>query len=245
MRSTVLSQAVVLFRKQKPTELIPPELGGLRVKPSARARRMGLRVEAKTGDVVFTWPLRARLSAEKALRFIEENRGWIERQKKQAVAPQLFAPGTVLSIAGESIVIEQGQGRGLTRLEDGRLIAHGKPEHLSRRIRDFLRAHAAEVLTALADAKAQHIGLAPSAVRILDPKSRWGSCAPDGKIMFSWRLLLAPYEVMDYVVAHEVAHRVHLNHSRRFWKLCAELTTDAGTSRRWLRQNGRQLMAYR
>lgn len=206
---------------------------------------MGLRVEARSGEIVFTWPLRSRhITQEKALRFIEENRGWIAKQAAQAAPPVLFAPGTVLKVAGVPCVIQQGEGRGLTRIENSSLIVHGRPEHLPRRVRDYLKATAQETLTRLTHEKSRALGLKPVPVRILDPKTRWGSCGPDGRIMYSWRLLLAPYEVMDYVVAHEVAHRVHLNHSRKFWRLCLELAPQSVTARRWLRQNGRQLLSY-
>lgn len=206
---------------------------------------MGLRVEAKSGEVVFTWPLAARkFDAGKALRFIEENKSWIEKHRREAVPRKSFAAGDALCIAGRDCVIEHAPGRGLTRLDGGRLLVHGGAAHLPRRVKDFLKKHAAETLKSLSGEKARALGLHPSPVRILDPGTRWGSCAPDGRLMFSWRLLLAPYDVMDYVVAHEVAHRVHLDHSRRFWRLCAELTVNAGESRRWLRRHGRELMRW-
>ena len=111
-------------------------------------------------------------------------------------------------------------------------------------MRDFLKAEALDRLTALTDQKAAALKLPLKSIRILDPKTRWGSCGPDGRIMYSWRILFAPVEVMDYLVAHEVAHRVHLNHSRRFWAVCASLTENAGQSRRWLRKQGRNLLRY-
>lgn len=236
----------MLFRlKPRPTKAdIPLDIGGVRVRPSARARRFSLRVDARAGDVVFTWPLKSRVSLEKALRFVETHRGWIEDQRRKSADAVPFAPGVTLHVAGAPCVIEHAHGRGLTRLEEGRLVVHGRPEHLPRRVRDFLKAEAARVLKDLSDQKAAILRLLPVSIRILDPKTRWGSCGPDGKLMYSWRLLLAPPEVMDYVAAHEVAHRVHMNHSRKFWTLCASLTADAAASRRWLRQNGRRLLAY-
>jgi len=240
----------MLFRRKKPTDsltapkgTIPLDLGGLPVRPSPRARRMGLRVEARTGDVVFTWPLKGRISVERALKFIEENRGWIERQQSRKTPAQPFAPGTVLTVAGVPVTIHPAGGRGLTRIEGNVLLVHGQPEHVSRRVKDFLKKEALATLQRLTDEKSVSLKLKPLAIRILDPRSRWGSCGPDGRIMYSWRLILAPVQVMDYVVAHEVAHRIHLNHSRRFWALCASLTADASGSRHWLRQQGRLLMA--
>jgi predicted metal-dependent hydrolase len=236
----------MLFRlKQRLTKPpIPPDVGGVRVKPSSRARRFSLRVDAKAGDVVFMWPLKSRVSLERALRFVETHRGWIEDQRRKAGEAIPFAPGVTLHVGGIPCVIEHAGGRGLTRLEEGKLVVHGRPEHMPRRVRDFLKGEAARILKEMSDKKAATLGLPPVSIRILDPKTRWGSCGPDGRLMYSWRLLLAPPEVMDYVVAHEVAHRVHLNHSRRFWALCASLTSDAVSSRRWLRQNGCRLLAY-
>lgn len=235
-----------ILRRRRVKKTIPATLAGLRVIPSARAKRMNLRVEEKTGDVVFTWPTRARgLTREKALRFITENREWIAQRKAEAVPQKDFAPGDIITVAGEHYTIVRARGRGLTRFEGHRLIVHGEAEHVSRRVRDFLKAHAAVILTRLANRKARMLDLPPSPIRILDPKTRWGSCDADGRIMFSWRLIFAPVEVMDYIVAHEVAHRIHLNHSRRFWKLCAELTPDSVGARDWLRVNGRQLMRWK
>jgi predicted metal-dependent hydrolase len=236
----------MLFRlKQRLTKPpVPLDIGGVRVKPSSRARRFSLRADAKAGDVVFIWPLKSRVSLERALRFVETHRDWIEDQRRKAAEATPFAPGATLHVGGIPCVIERATGRGLTRMEEGKLVVYGQPEHLPRRVRDFLKNEAARVLKELSDKKAATLGLPSISIRILDPKTRWGSCGPDGRLMYSWRLLLAPPEVMDYVVAHEVAHRIHLNHSRKFWALCASLTTDAAASRRWLRQNGSRLLAY-
>jgi predicted metal-dependent hydrolase len=231
--------------KSRPAKpVIPLDVGGVRVKPSTRARRMSLRVDAKAGDVVFTWPVKSRLSLDRALSFVEQHRPWIEEQRRRAAGFTRIAPGVAITVAGQQYVIEHIPGRGVTRFEEGRLLVHGAPEHLPRRVKDFLKSEAYRVLKDLSDKKAAEVALPPISVRILDPKTRWGSCGPDGKLMYSWRILLAPPEVMDYLVAHEVAHRVHHNHSRRFWALCARLTTDAGASRRWLRKHGSRLHAY-
>ena len=230
--------------KSYPQQTIPLDVGGVRVKPSSRARRISLRVDAKDGDVVFCWPLKSRVSLEKALSFVERHRPWIDDQRRNATVNIPFAPGTVLPIAGKDYAIAHIPGRGLTRLEGDRLIVHGGTEHLPRRVRDFLKNEAYRRFKDLSDQKAAALKLPPVSIRILDPKTRWGSCGPDGRLMYSWRVLLAPVDVMDYLVAHEVAHRVHLNHSRRFWALCASLTDNAAQSRRWLRKQGRTLLRY-
>lgn len=230
--------------KPQAAGLIPLEIGGLRVRPSTRARRMGLRVDARLGEVVFTWPVKSRITAEKALRFIEQNRGWIEKHRKAAAPAQVFAAGLQLAIAGRNVTITPVAGRGVTRLEGDALLVHGAPEHLARRVKDFLKTEAARYLQRLTDDKSAALGLKPVAIRIADPRSRWGSCTPDGRIMYSWRLILAPPGVMDYVAAHEVAHRIHLNHGRKFWALCDDLAADMSGSRHWLKTEGRQLMGF-
>lgn len=208
---------------------------------------MALRVESRTGEIVLTWPLGNKrfggASEKSALRFIDENKLWIERQRKNVARPEPFLTGGSVSILGADYTIEHRAGRGLTRIEGTRVIVHGAAEHLPRRLRDFLRKTAEEALSARTREKCLSLGLKASPVRVIDPKTRWGSCAPDGRIMFSWRLVMAPERVLDYVVAHEVAHRVHMNHSRKFWALCLALCEDGAASRRWLKLHGARLMA--
>ncbi len=227
-----------MFFKSK---TIPPaEIAGIRVRPSMRARRMSLRVEARSGEVVLVFPKRG--SEKSALRFIAQNRDWIEKQLLKKPAAQKIVPGASLSLLGRAYSVEHKPGRGVTRIEGGRIIVHGDPAHMQRRLRDFLKKEAARVLTALTFEKTAALGLKMTSIRVIDPRTRWGSCGADGRLMFSWRLILAPEAVMDYVVAHEVAHRIHMNHSKKFWALCATLTPDAAHSRRWLKTHGPRLM---
>jgi predicted metal-dependent hydrolase len=229
--------------RQKPDfSAVPAEIGGIRVRPSARARRMALRVESATGEVVLTWPARG-MSEKKAKNFIEEHRNWIETQQHRSAKIPRFAPEGNIRIGGSDYILTQGARRGLTRIEGDRIVVCGDPAHFRRRLKDFLKAEALKILTEASAAKSLDIGLAPPPVRVIDPKTRWGSCAPDGRLMFSWRLLLAPPAVLDYVVAHEVAHRIHMNHSRRFWSLCLSLCEDGAESRRWLKKHGTALMS--
>lgn len=232
-----------MFRA-KPKPEVPDEIGGLRVRLSARTRRLGLRVDAKTGEVFLVWPARGS-SREHALRFVNKYRGWIEAQESRRVPLRDFCDGESLSIMGKTRTIIHREGRGLTRIEGEAIIVHGARAHLHRRVRDFLKKHAAEVFAARVRQKNEILGLQATEIRVIDPKTRWGSCSPDGRLMFSWRVILAPEEVLDYLVAHEVAHRVHLNHSRKFWALCFSLCGNGASSRRWLKQNGQQLMRYR
>ncbi len=230
------------LRKAKKPLTVPEDIGGVRVRANARARRFSLRVDQKLGDVVLTWPRGG--SESHALRFIAENRAWIASRRSAIVQPRNFAEGDVVPVYGRDVTIVRRDGRGVTRLEGNTLIVYGRPEYLARRVKDFLKNTAQDVLEDIAARKQDKLGLKPKTIAIRDPKARWGSCGPDGRMMFSWRLILAPPYVLDYVVAHEVAHRVHLNHSRKFWALCAELAEDATAGKKWLSKNGNAVMAY-
>jgi predicted metal-dependent hydrolase len=111
-------------------------------------------------------------------------------------------------------------------------------------VTDFLRHEARRELSARAGEKAQRIARRPGRISIRDTQSRWGSCSSDGDISFSWRLILAPEPVLDYVVAHEVSHLVHLDHGPRFWALVEKLAAEVAGPRRWLRRNGGALLRY-
>jgi len=132
--------------------------------------------------------------------------------------------------------------RGGAFLLDQELHVTGAPEFLSRRVRDFLRREALRRLSALVMAKAGLIAIVPKRVTVKDTTSRWGSCAPDKSLALSWRLLMAPAFVQDYVVAHEVAHLRHMNHGPKFWALVDELTPHTKTAIPWLRAEGARLL---
>lgn len=221
----------------------PADIHGVRVVPNNRARRLALRVDAKLGDVVLTWPKRTSLRA--AEKFVRENMDWVLRHRAKITPLRSFSDGVRVVLAGIEYTIVHLPGRGVTRMEEDKIIVHGDAAHLHRRVRDFIKAESLRQLTARSAEKAARLGLNPTSVRVLDPKSRWGSCGPDGKLMYSWRIIFAPPEVMDYLVAHEVAHRVHMNHGPAFWRLCASLTTDAKSARRWLQDHGKSLMVWK
>lgn len=115
---------------------------------------------------------------------------------------------------------------------------------IEMRLRRFLKALVREGLEKTALDKVALTGRAIKAVTVRETRSRWGSCSPDGALSFSWRLVFAPPEAFDYVVAHEVAHLVHMNHGPDFWRLCTELSTDFSTGRRWMRAHGHTLLRY-
>ncbi len=213
----------------------------VRWKPSARARRVSLRVCPAAGEVVLTMPPRAGRRAGLAL--LREHEGWV-RARLDALAPKrAFAPGAEVMLEGEAHVIHHDPAaRGGAFLDGRSIVVAGGRDFLGRRVTDFLRAEARRRVLALVGAHAARLGVAPRAVRVKDTRSRWGSCAPDGTLGFSWRLVMAPRWVMDYVAAHEVAHLRELNHSPRFWTLVDALTPHHAAAVAWLRAEGPALL---
>ena len=127
---------------------------------------------------------------------------------------------------------------------DAEIRVRGAPEHFARRVRDHLAHLAARELACRARAYAERIDRKIARITVRDTKSRWGSCSGTGCLSFSWRLVLAPATVVDYVVAHEVAHLAEMNHGPRFWRLVRTLTPDCATPRAWLKRHRSRLFSY-
>lgn len=217
----------------------------LAVRRSRRARRLYLRVDpAAPAEFPVELVLPRGVALAEGLRFARDMAGWVGRRLKALPATVPFAEGTSLEVGGEVLVIRHVGGRGPTRREGGSLLVAGEGEHVARRVRDWLKAQARAILAERSREAAARIGRQVTGVRLSDPRSRWGSCSSDGRLAYSWRLILAPAFVLDYVVAHEVAHLVHPNHGPRFWKLTGELCGDTEAPRAWLNRNGARLLRY-
>ncbi len=208
---------------------------------SARARRVSLRIDPRAGSVVVTMPMRTGQAA--GLTLLREHAGWVA-DRLAALPPRLVIEnGALVPIHGIPTPIRHCPHlRGGAWLEGGELLVTGGIEHLPRRVRDFLRAEAARALTRLAFDKAAAGDLRMPRITIKDTRSRWGSCAADGCVMFSWRLVMAPAFVQDYVAAHEVAHLRHMNHGPRFWALVGTLTAHQDAAMAWLKETGPSLL---
>ncbi|MGH7121116.1 MAG: M48 family metallopeptidase [Acetobacteraceae bacterium] len=208
---------------------------------SKRARRVSLRIEPKAGTVVVTLPPRAGRKAGLAL--LAEHAGWVAASIAALPGAIPFAPGAVVPLAGvDHRICHSPEARRGAWLAPGLICVCGEPAFLARRVRDLLRDEAQRRLSALAEEKARRIGLKPRRVRIRDTRSRWGSCGSDGSLAFSWRLVMAPPFVQDYVAAHEVAHLRHMNHGPRFWALVRELTPYTEAAITWLHDQGTRLV---
>ena len=230
--------------------IFPPSLlhGGiaipLRVRAHPRARRIALRIDASGDAVEMVLPRRS--SRVEALRFLEASRGWIDR-RLAALPPRIsFADGASVPVMDMPHVIRAmgaaTRGQGPAWIAEGELRVAGDPAFLARRARDFLRGLAKRELSARAEKLAAAIDRKIKRVTVRDTVSRWGSCARSGNLSFSWRLIFAPEAVIDYVVAHEVAHLIEMNHGARFWRLVEKLPPGAKAQRLWLNRNRTRLM---
>lgn len=219
----------------------PPPIE-IALKRSARSRRFSLRVSQSDGRVTLSLPTRAR-EAE-AMAFARAQEGWI--RAALARMPQVVAVGlgSVLPIEGNPLRITAGAGRSV-RIDGDALVVPGDPERVATRVAAYLKVRARDRLVAASDHYAAQIDRRVSQVTLRDTRSRWGSCTSDGSLMYSWRLIMAPPRVLDYVAAHEVAHMVEMNHSPDFWAVVDRLFPGWQTERRWLKTQGGGLQSIR
>ncbi|WP_341703962.1 SprT family zinc-dependent metalloprotease [Ferrovibrio sp.] len=213
------------------------------IKRDSRARRMLLRVMPRDGAVVLVLPVRASLRSGQ--RFVAEQADWILARQAERQPVQLWENGAELPLQGiPHRIRHRPDTRGGVWVENGEIHVSGQAEHLPRRLRDWLKRRARDEFGAAARDMAQGLGVVVRRVTVRDTQSRWGSCSAHGNLSFSWRLLLAPPLVARYLVAHEVAHLRHMDHSIAFWRLCGQLVggeADLRAARAWLRRHGAAL----
>lgn len=212
----------------------------LTLRRSARAQRFSLRVSRLDGKVVLTLPRRA--SEGEALAFARAKADWIVRVQSAAPPRQVVAFGAQLPIEGRALTITPAALK-VPRMVDTALLV---PERAApgRIIEAWLRHRARARLNAACDHYAAALGRRVTGISLRDTRSRWGSCTHAGRLMFSWRLMMAPPPVLDYVAAHEVAHLVEMNHAPAFWALVARLMPDYAHHRDWLRRHGARLHGW-
>lgn len=201
---------------------------------SARAKRLSLRVSRLDGRVTLTLPQRA--AEAEGIRFLQSKEAWL-RTNLDGLAPvRSVAIGQDILLRGNPVPIVQGQGRRLV-ITDHQIAVPG-PQDVGRKIKAQLRHLARDALAEASDRYAAALGRPYTRLSIRDTRSRWGSCSSQGVLMYSWRLIMAPPPVLDYVAAHEVAHLVEMNHSAAFWDVVARICPDYETHRHWLRAHG-------
>jgi predicted metal-dependent hydrolase len=213
------------------------------VRLNPRARRLIVKVHPSTGEISVVAPSQRAL--DRAMDFARGQSDWIAAQLSRVPKAVPLAVGAVVPIRGQDHVVRACEsGRGAAWLEEGTIRVAGQPEHHSRRLLDFLKREAKKELEARAFHHAGRLGLKPTRITVRDTASRWGSCSISRSLSFSWRLILAPAFVLDYVVAHEVAHMREMNHGPKFWRLVHDLAGDPRRPQKWLHDHGAGLHRY-
>ena len=217
----------------------------MKVVYSARSRRLSLRIDKKDRVAVLTIP--KYCSQKKAVSFVESHQDWVLNNLKKIPELKSFHNHDKISLFGQIYTIEHSPIRGNTRLDKKNHILYvsGGIEFLHRRVKDFIKKLALEEFTRRSNIVADKIGKRVHNVCIKDTKSRWASCSTLNNINYSWRLALAPDFVIRYIVAHEVSHLKHQDHSAYFWALVEYLEDDAEKGRDWLTENGHLLYIYK
>ena len=217
----------------------PPVAVSLR--RSARARRLSLRVSRLDGRVTLTLPRGA--SEAEALDFARSKADWLRGVLARAAPVVPVTHGCDLPVAGQLLRLIPAPVRA-ARVEGAALLVPRDPGRTGRAAAAYLKLVARAALVAATDRHAAALGRPHAGITLRDTRSRWGSCTHEGRLMFSWRLAMAPPSVLDYVAAHEVAHLAEMNHGPRFWAHVARLMPGYEAHRRWLRREGDALMRY-
>ena len=213
-----------------------------------RSKRLTLRLKPDGRGAKVTTP--AHVSERDIADFIEKNKHWIA--VRLARMPQTQVPQDGVSILFQGVehkITHLDRARGIVEAKlvagEPTILVPGEVEHMPRRVIDFLKKQARKNLDAAVIIHAQALGVKPKSMRITDSKSRWGSCSSTRTLSFSWRIIMAPPEVLNYLAAHEVAHLREMNHSDRFWNLVEDICPDMGEQKNWLKRHGASLHAVR
>lgn len=210
---------------------------------SRRARHVSLRIDPRAGTVIVTLPPRTARRAGVAL--LDAHAAWVRDSLAALAPPTPLVTGAIVRIGDVPHRVRRAP-RGTARtdawIESGAIHVPGPPAETGARILALLRAEAGRRIGAVAARDAALLGTTYRGLRLKDTRSRWGSCAPDGTLAFSWRIVMAPDWVLNYVVAHEVAHLRELNHSPRFWAHVTRLSPHRDAAVTWLKAHGPALL---
>ena len=217
-----------------------------RLSVNPRARRLAIRIDARAGEAVLIAPSERRLADVVA--FARTKASWMRERLAERPHGTPLEPGAVIDLFGQPVRLVAVGGAGAARLTEdagGPVIASGgEGEAYARRVENLFKRVARDTLQTRTDVHLRTLGQRPVKMSIADPKSRWGSCSPHNRsIRYSWRVVMAPPAVIDYLAAHEVAHLVHADHSPAYWSVVQRLVGDHRPFRKWLRDNGPALHA--
>ena len=211
-----------------------------------RATRLNLRAVVGKPDHRFILTIPKRTPAHYIESFVRKQRDWLNKIRNNNEAHKSITEGTELSILGNNVLVVYGGDypRKHTVLKEGELLVYGDKGLIGSRVIRFFKKQAKDIFTDKVAYFADLAGCEISQIRVTDTKSRWGSCTSDGVISLSWRLLLAPEMGCDYVIAHEISHRFHMDHSSDFWRFCEKLYPKTKQAKKWLKINGNDLHSW-
>jgi len=211
---------------------------------SRLARKIIIRISKRKGVELI---VPTRVSLKRALDFLYTKESWILQKFKECQnrAGSHFESGAEVPILDRKYtIIYSDKLRGITKIEGENLVVSGLPEHVDRKVKKFLKEMAKNEITARANIDAAKLGVRFSNITVRDTTTRWGSCSASGGLSFSWRLIMAPRFVLEYVVAHEVSHLREMNHSQKFWDVVASIYPNHKQARQWLKAHGEVLHSY-
>jgi Predicted metal-dependent hydrolase len=211
------------------------------------AKMMRLRCDPRDLKVYLTLP--KRTAVRKGLHFFAESRGWVQQHLPAAKIEILFQAGGFVPLLGEHYLIDHAPLAANSpnpgvELNRNKLVVTADKQDIHRTLINWLQEQAWHFFSTRSHEMAQSLNVTLRTIRIKKLRSRWGSCSAQGDLSYSWRLIMAPRFVADYMCAHEVSHRVEMNHSPRFWALVAQLCPDYKVARKWLRLEGKSLFQY-
>ena len=211
----------------------------------ATARRIVMRIAPGGEALRLTVP--KRTPARTILDFLKRHEGWAADRLSKVARTQVVGDGSVLPFRGGVLTVRREAGRRAVSFKETAegpvLFVGGDEAHVARRVKDFLVREARRDLDAAVERHAAAVGIRPSGLALRDTVSRWGSCSSTRRLSFSWRIVMAPPAVLDYLAAHEVAHLREMNHGPNFWALCRRLCPATEEGRSWLKRHGSSLHA--
>lgn len=209
---------------------------------SRRSKRLSLRISRIKGLVTLSLPISCPLTQAKS--FLIEKEPWIRQNLMTLPTNIQVCVGAHLLYRGSKFTIRMGQGKKVMP-DSLDLIVPGPQSMISSRTKVFLKLQARQALRASTDFYSEALGRPYGKLTLRDTISRWGSCSSAGNINYSWRLIMAPSDVLNYVCAHEVAHLVEMNHSSKFWSVVEQLFPNYDQQRNWLKVHGENLHSYK
>jgi len=213
------------------------------LKTNNLAKRLILKADPVTAQIILVKP--QRTSKKKAIEFAIKNSKWIENEIKSFKPKIDFIAGSLIPILGEPCELTHIESKLNNVSKEGpKIIITCKKEDMPEKLRNWIKQEAKEIITNVAKTYSDKVSKKFRRLSIKEMNYRWGSCSKEGNLNFSWRIFMTPRRVFDYIIAHEVAHLVELNHSMRFWKTVDLLNNDRLFATKWLKENNEQLHRY-